>query len=149
MHQINELYYLKSHFSKNLPLLRFSGFMNLTDSDLLLKSTDDQLKSIESIYLLLDGTRDIRRHRCILMTLDEAFNAIAEFSVIPELTEVSTLLYIQKIQNLEIGLFPVLQILVAATADIELMSLLDTCFLHAKAGRSLFLNSISDYLIMN
>jgi len=105
LHQINELYYLKSHFSKNLPLLKFSGFLNLTDSDLLLKATDDQLKSIVSIYLLLDGTRDIRRHRSILMMLDEALNLIAEFSITPELTEVSTLLYIQKIQNLKLVYF--------------------------------------------
>jgi ferritin-like metal-binding protein YciE len=147
LHYLDELYLLKSHLLERLPLIEFAGILSFMHTELLVQNTTDQLKSIRTIYNLLEVHPDKIEYNSLSLLLDDAYEAIKNLSIDPELRNLSALFYIQKIQSLEIGLFPVLQIAFAATGDHHLMKLLTDNFTYAKAGRALVLKSISDFFV--
>jgi hypothetical protein len=149
LHYLDELYLLKAHLSERLPLIEFPEFFSINHTDLLLKNTTDQLNSLQSIYGLLGVQPDKIAYNSLALSLDDAYDVINKLSFDPELRNISALFYIQKIQSLEMGLFPVLQILVAASGDHDLMQLLEGNFEYAKAGRALVLKSISEFFVMD
>lgn len=145
---LDRIHSAKSHLIKKLPLLGKEAYFSDLQKAIAetVENVEKQIVRIAMIYTLLDEKVSEGNILGLTGMIDDAFQAIQQYTGEPELRDLSIIFYLQNIESVEMASFQILEMAAVKLKNKQITQLLQENYSEAKSDRMLFLLISAKYI---